>query len=60
MTPVPMIRGWVFLPVAVGTNAVMNVQCPKQRAVLYTLGSAIPLFGVIPASVYLGYIQTNT
>lgn len=52
-----LIGTWVLLPISVGTHGVVNPRCSKQRAVQYALGSAFPVFGAIPASVYLGLTQ---
>ena len=49
------VTAWVLLPVSVGINATLEPQCPKRYAVLYTLACTIPLFGIVPASTYLGY-----
>ena len=50
-----VVAAWVLLPVSVGMNATLEPRCSKRYAVLYTLGCAVPLFGIVPASVYLGY-----
>lgn len=49
------VAAWVLLPTSVGVNATLEPQCPKRYAVLYALGGAVPLFGIVPASAYLGY-----
>ena len=49
-----LLLSWMFLPLSVGINATAEPTCEKRQAVLYTLGSTIPLLGLIPASVYLG------
>lgn len=49
-----ILLSWVLLPVSVASNATVEPTCEKLQAVLYTLGSAIPLLGIVPASIYLG------
>ncbi len=52
-----IIGAWVLLPASVATHGVVEPQCSKRRVVLYSLLSAVPLLGVIPASVYLGLMK---
>lgn len=49
------VAAWVLLPASVGVNATLEPQCPKRYAVLYALACTVPLFGIVPASAYLGY-----
>lgn len=61
-SPVPeyvALTAWVALPVAVGVAVLSDAECDKQTAVIYTLSSAVPLLGIIPASMYLGSLANQ-
>jgi hypothetical protein len=52
-----LVLAWICLPASVATHGVLEPRVSKRRVVAYSLTSAVPLFGVIPASIYLGLIR---
>jgi hypothetical protein len=52
-----VLGAWVALPATVALSTAIEPTCNKRQAIIFTLGSGIPIIGVIPASVYLGTLN---